>query len=246
VNVWEWGDSVFPTIDGNDWVIHLGAISSTTEQNVDKILERNLEFSQRLYSACQKLYVNLQYSSSASVYGLQSDFKETSKVMPVTPYAWSKYLFDRWVHQQNHSFGCLVQGFRYFNVYGNYEDHKVGQASPVSTFTKQIKETGKIRLFHGSEAYFRDFIAVEDICRLHLAFIERKVSGIWNFGTGKTVSFEDIASVVRKRYGGNLEYINMPDTLRASYQKYTCADITKLEDTLGPQKFITVQDWLNS
>ncbi len=245
VNGWEWGDSVFPTVDGNDWVIHLGAISSTTEQNIDKILERNLEFSQRLYTACQRLYVNLQYASSASVYGLESDFKESTKVNPVTPYAWSKYLFDRWVHQQNHSFNCLVQGFRYFNVYGNNETHKVGQASPISTFTQQAKELGKIKLFHGSEAYLRDFIAVEDICRLHLEFINRNVSGIWNFGTGKPTSFEDVAVAVSKRYGGTLEYINMPDNLRAGYQKYTCADITKLEDTLGPQTFITVEDWLN-
>ena len=66
VTGWEWGDSVFPTVDGNDWVIHLGAISSTTEQNVDKILEQNVEFSQKLYQACQRCYVNLQYSSSAA------------------------------------------------------------------------------------------------------------------------------------------------------------------------------------
>ena len=245
VNGWEWGDSEYPTVGGHDWVIHLGAISSTTETDVEKVLKQNLDFSQWLYNACRINYVNLQYASSASVYGLQSDFKESTKLNPVTPYAWSKYLFDRWVHKQDHAFGCMVQGFRYFNVYGNYEDHKKGQASPVSTFTKQAKETGTIKLFHGSELYKRDFIAVEDVCRLHLEFIKHKVSGIWNIGTGNPVSFEDVAVAVRNRYGGKLEHINMPDNLRSSYQKYTCADLTKLEDTLGPQKFITVQDWLN-
>jgi ADP-L-glycero-D-manno-heptose 6-epimerase len=245
VNGWDWGDSEYPTVDGHDWVIHLGAISSTTETDVDKILKQNLDFSQWLYNSCRLNYVNLQYASSASVYGIQSDFKESSPARPATPYAWSKYLFDRWVHQQDHAYGCQVQGFRYFNVYGNYEGHKTGQASPVSTFTKQAKETGKIKLFHDSVSYKRDFIAVEDVCRLHLEFIKNKVSGIWNFGTGNPTSFEDVAVAVRKRYPATLEYINMPDNLRSGYQRYTCADLNKLESTLGPQTFITVQDWLN-
>ena len=245
VDGWEWGDSEYPTIDGHDWVIHLGAISSTTETDIDKVLKHNYEFSQWLYKSCKLNYANLQYASSASVYGLQSNFKENSPVNPSNPYAWSKYLFDRWVHKQEHAYNRVVQGFRYFNVYGNYEDHKVGQSSPITTFTKQVKETGTIKLFHDSQSYKRDFIAVEDICRLHLAFIKVNESGIWNFGTGIATSFEDIAVAIRNRYGGSLEYINMPDNLRASYQRYTCADITKLENTLGPQKFITVRDWLN-
>lgn len=244
VNGWEWGDSEYPTVGGHDWVIHLGAISSTTETDVDKVLKYNYEFSQWLYNACKINYVNLQYASSASVYGLLSDFKESSPARPANPYAWSKYLFDRWVHNQDHSFGCQVQGFRYFNVYGHGEGHKLGQASPISTFIKQAQELGKIKLFHDSVSYKRDFIAVEDVCRLHLEFIAHKVSGIWNIGTGNPTSFEDVATIVRKRYGGSLEYINMPDAIKNSYQKYTCADISKLESTLGPQKFISVHDWI--
>ena len=244
VNGWEWGDSNYPTVDGNDWIVHLGAISSTTETDVDKVLKQNLEFSQWLYNACKINFVNLQYASSASVYGLQSDFKESSNVSPVTPYAWSKYLFDRWVHRQDHAYNCVVQGFRYFNVYGNFEDHKVGQASPVSTFKKQALDNGKIKLFHDSVNSRRDFIAVEDICRLHLSFMQHHESGIWNMGTGKPTNFEDIALAISKKYPAELEYIDMPDKLKGSYQKYTCADITKLESTLGPQKFITVEEWL--
>lgn len=247
VRTWEWGDSIFPTVDGNDWVIHLGAISSTTEQNIDKILERNLEFSQKLYTACQRLYVNLQYASSASVYGLKSDFKESSNVNPITPYAWSKYLFDRWVHQQNHSFNCLVQGFRYFNVYGQNETHKIGQASPVSTFIQQAKETGKIKLFHGSDAYLRDFIAVEDICRVQVAFINKiKQSGIWNLGTGNPISFDKVARLVAAKTSATIDLIEMPDNLKKGYQSYTCADLTKLEDTIGVQRWISVSSWLDN
>lgn len=244
VNTWEWGDSVFPTVDGNDWVIHLGAISSTTEQNVDKVLEQNVEFSQRLYQACQRFYVNLQYSSSASVYGLESDFRETSPGRPMNAYAWSKYIFDRWVKTQ--SSVRLVQGFRYFNVYGNYEDHKENQASPITQFTKQAKETGTIKLFHGSDHYLRDFIAVEDVCRVHAEFIKSVTkSGVWNLGTGKTRSFEDVAVLIRKRYPARLEHINMPEVLKNSYQQFTCSDNTNLEAEIGIQQWISLEDWLD-
>jgi ADP-L-glycero-D-manno-heptose 6-epimerase len=242
---WEWGDSPFPTIDGKDWVIHLGAISSTTEQDVDKILKQNYEFSQRIYNSCKLNYVNLQYSSSASVYGLKNSFAETDPVDPRNPYAWTKYLFDRWVTAQDHY--KTVQGFRYFNVYGNMEEHKGGQASPLTQFSKQARETGKIKLFHHSDQYLRDFICVNDICRLHVDFVKNvKQSGIWNLGTGKTKSFEDVAKLISNKYNSSIEYIDMPDILKSSYQKYTCADIKKLENTLGPQEFISIEDWLNS
>jgi len=244
VNTWEWGDSVFPTVDGNDWVIHLGAISSTTERDADKILEQNLEFSQRLYQACQRFYVNLQYSSSASVYGLVSDFKETSPGRPMNAYAWSKYVFDRWTKLQPNT--KIVQGFRYFNVYGNYEDHKGNQASPVTQFTKQAVETGNINLFHDSDHSLRDFVAVEDVCRVHIEFIKTVAeSGIWNLGTGKTRSFEDIAVLVRKQHPAKLTHINMPDVLKNSYQKYTCSDNARLEAAIGPQTWISLEEWLD-
>jgi ADP-L-glycero-D-manno-heptose 6-epimerase len=244
VNTWEWRDSVFPTVDGNDWVIHLGAISSTTEQNKDKLIEQNLEFSQRLHQACQRLYVNLQYSSSASVYGLESDFRESSPGRPANPYAWSKYTFDQWIKLQPAN--KIVQGFRYFNVYGNHEDHKGSQASPITQFTRQARETSNINLFHGSDHYLRDFIAVEDVCRIHVEFIKNVTkSGIWNLGTGKTRSFEDVAVLIRKQYSSTLTHINMPDVLKNSYQTYTCSDNTQLEAELGPQEWISIEEWLD-
>jgi ADP-L-glycero-D-manno-heptose 6-epimerase len=212
VRTWEWGDSQFPTVDGNDWVIHLGAISATTATDVDKVLEQNLEFSQWLFRSCKLNYVNLQYASSASVYGLGTDFKESAPVDPRTPYAWSKYLFERWVKTQEHE--KIVQGFRYFNVYGNYETHKKGQASPVTQFTEQAKN-GSIKLFQRSDQYLRDFIAVEDVCRVHVEFIKRATqSGVWNVGTGKTTSFQHVADLISKKYKAPIEYIDMPDILK--------------------------------
>jgi ADP-L-glycero-D-manno-heptose 6-epimerase len=175
---------------------------------------------------------------------LASDFKETTTGDPKNAYAWSKYVFDRWVKLQHAN--RIVQGFRYFNVYGNHEEHKGGQASPITQFTKQAKEKGEINLFHGSDHYVRDFIAVEDICRVHVEFIKQfKGSGIWNVGTGKPRSFEDVAVMIRNRYPAKLVHVNMPEVLKSSYQAYTCADLTRLEAVLGPQEWITMEEWLD-
>ncbi len=245
VNGWEWGDSEYPTVDGNDWVVHLGAISSTTEQDVDKILKQNFEFSKWLLNACRINYVNLQYASSASVYGQVSTFKEDTELQPKTPYAWSKYLFDRSAFKEPASYNCVVQGFRYFNVYGNLEEHKGNQASPITKFTQQAKENGKITLFEGSTKYIRDFICVEDICRVHVEMIKKNVeSGIYNVGTGKPYSFQEVADIISKKYKAKFDYIPIPENIKQSYQKFTCSDNTKLESVLGKQEWITVEEFL--
>ena len=131
-----------PSVDGYDWAIHLGAISSTTERDVDKVMLQNYEFSKWLFKECNTRGVNFQYASSASVYGPYEKFGEDDPKQPQSPYAWSKYLFDRWVWQQKHN--IIVQGMRYFNVYGPRE-HKGTQASPITKFTKQksIKIKGR-------------------------------------------------------------------------------------------------------
>ena len=175
------------------------------------------------FNACKTYGVNLQYSSSASVYGLGTDFKETSIPDPRTPYAWSKYLCE-YYHKQ-HQGGNIVQGFRYFNVYGpEGEEHKGNQASPYAQFKRQAEETGRIKVFEGSENYRRDFIHVSKVVDTHLKFLYNTNSGIWNIGTGKTISFMDVA----KSFNVPIEIIPMPDVLKDSYQKYTCADVTKL------------------
>ena len=243
VDVYDWNSGILPSIMEQDWVIHIGAISSTTERDLDKVMRQNYDFTRQLFNACKTYGVNLQYSSSASLYGLGTDFTETAQLDPRTPYAWSKYLCE-YYHRQ-HQAGNTVQGFRYFNVYGNYEDHKGSQGSPVSQFSKQA-QSSKIKLFHNSNEYLRDFVAVEDVCRVHVEFIKQvKESGIWNLGTGKTTSFQDIADLISKKYNSSIEYIDMPEILKSSYQKYTCADLTKLEGTIGPQQMITVSEWLD-
>ena len=231
VSTFEWGDSNLPSVMEQDWVIHIGAISSTTERDVDKVMRQNFDFSRQLYHACKTFGVNFQYSSSASVYGLNSVFKEDAPVDPRTPYAWSKYLFERYV--RDHSGGNIVQGFRYFNVYGpEGEAHKGDQASPYYKFTQQAKDQGIIKVFDNSAKYLRDFIHVSEIVNYHLKFLAIKESGVFNLGTGKTKSFLEVASEIGKKYPSKIEFIPMPENLKDSYQKYTCADVSKLNKTL--------------
>ena len=232
VTTFEWGETL-PEIEGHDWVIHMGANSSTTERNIEKIMHQNVDFSVWLLNQCIKHGVDLQYSSSASVYGMRKEnFKEDQPVDPRNPYAWTKYLFERHVSnlEPKSLKGIRIQGFRYFNVYGSNEDHKEGQASPYHTFTKQYRETGKIKLFENSENYLRDFVPVEKVCQTHINFFEVKESGVWNVGTGTPKSFLDVALSIAPKEA--IEYIPMPEKLRDSYQSYTCADMSKTLESL--------------
>jgi ADP-L-glycero-D-manno-heptose 6-epimerase len=243
VDLYEWGESNMPSVMEQDWVIHIGAISSTTERDLDKVMRQNVDFTRQLFNACKTYGVNLQYSSSASLYGLGTDFVETAQLDPRTPYAWSKYLCE-YYHKQ-HQGGNIVQGFRYFNVYGNHEEHKGSQGSPVSQFSTQA-QSGKIKLFHNSDNYLRDFVAVEDICRVHVEYIKKvKDSGVWNVGTGKANSFQYVANLISRKYNALIEYVDMPEILKSSYQTYTCADTSKLEDSIGTQRWITLEEWLD-
>ena len=228
LSLFEWGEEL-PDFRGLDWCIHLGAISSTTEMDVDKILDQNYDFSRLVINQCQENNVNLQYASSASVYGLGKEFKENAPVHLLSPYSWSKYLFERYVSGFEEKWSNIrVQGFRYFNVYGPYEDHKGNQSSPHHKFAKQAETTGVIKLFENSENYKRDFISVHEVINIHKKFFNVQESGIWNAGTGRTTSFENVARMVADQYNAGVEYIPMPDNVKAHYQTYTCADVTNL------------------
>lgn len=228
----EWGDPK-PSIAGLDLVVHLGANSATTERNVELIMQQNLDFSIWLLHECQFQRVHLQYSSSASVYGNNLSFAESDPVDPRSPYAWTKYLFDRYVSTRLESFKTPVQGFRYFNVYGPGEEHKGDQASPQHKFTQQAKNTGRIRLFERSEQYLRDFVPVEFVCQVHREFFKVSESGIWNVGTGKPQSFQHVAEQIAAQYTASIDYVPMPESIARQYQTYTCADLSKMKNTIN-------------
>jgi len=225
----EWGQTT-SKVREVDWVVHLGAISSTVEQNVAKIYRQNLDFSINLYEECIKNKVNFQFASSASVYGLKSSFEESAPLDPQNHYARSKAMFEKYIELRKAP--IITQTFRYFNVYGPHEDHKGGQASPHTQFTKQAKETGLIKLFEGSENYKRDFINVSQVVDYHKLFFSIKESGVWNMGTGVAKSFYDVAKDIAEEHETKIEYIQMPDILKDNYQEFTQANTDKLRKTL--------------
>jgi len=157
-------------------------------------------------------------------------FKEDEPENPLNHCARSKYLIEKYILSRNAP--IVAQAFRYFNVYGPREERKGSQASPYTQFRKQARETGVIKIFKGSELCNRDFVPVEEIIRLHKEFFKVKESGVWNFGTGKTKSFLDVAKEVAKETGAEINEIPFPEHLKKHYQYYTCADLTKLRATI--------------
>jgi ADP-L-glycero-D-manno-heptose 6-epimerase len=158
-------------------------------------------------------------------------------VNPLNYYAISKLQIDYWVQDNIDKFS-LIQGFRYFNVYGNGESNKGDQASPVSKFSKQVKEKGKLKLFEGSDSMFRDFICVDDV--VDIVLNNKKDSGIYDLGTSDPVTFKYVADCIIKKYGGEIEIIPFPKNLIGKYQNFTCA-----QKEWGDYKFMTIQNYLN-
>ncbi len=219
-----------------DLIIHNGAISATTEKNWMKISHYNQTFTAHLFAHAIEHKIPIKYASSASVYGNQT--KECRKINPLNQYAISKLIIDYYVLDNLDRFES-IQGFRYFNVYGTGEDHKGDQASPVSKFTKQIRETGKLKLFEGSDKFYRDFVCVNDV--VNIVMNNDAPSGIYDIGTGKPISFQRVAELVAKKEGGEIEMIPFPDHLKGKYQDYTCADMEWLNYRLK-----TVEDYLDT
>jgi len=247
VEGWEWMPGVIPSTEDYDWCIHTGAISSTTYPDVNQILEQNFEFSVRLAQVCENFGTNLQYASSASVYGNMkpTHFTEDGPLYPQSPYAWSKYLFDRFINQFIDEFEITIQGFRYFNVYGRSgEEHKGDMASPYTKFTKQAQDNGFITLFENSEMYKRDFVCVEDVCKLHEKMFDVNAKGIFNVGTGSPTSFQTVGSAIAHKYNADIRYVPMPEKLKAQYQEYTCANLDKLNSVVD-MKWTNIKDYIN-
>jgi ADP-L-glycero-D-manno-heptose 6-epimerase len=230
LTLYEWGEDI-PSLSGLDWVIHLGAISSTTETNISKVLSQNLISSIELFEECIARNINFQWASSASVYGDSLLFTESGPLWPKNLYARSKHLLEQYILSRRAP--IIYQGFRYFNVYGPNEEHKGKQASPHTQFAKQARETGVIKLFEGSEHFCRDFVPVEYVVNIHKQFLRSKESGVWNVGTGVATSFLSVAEQVAQEYSAKIEIVPFPEHLKSHYQKYTCADTTKLVKTLS-------------
>ncbi len=246
-----------------DVVFHQGACSDTMESDGRYMLDNNFRYSLELLQWCQELRVPFVYASSGSVYGLGPNFVEArAHEKPLNVYGYSKFLFDQIARRMLPNATAPVIGLRYFNVYGPRESHKGRMASVAFHHFNQFRADGKVRLFEGSHGYAngeqrRDFIHVDDAVRGNLFFWERPTAGIYNLGTGRAQSFNDVALTVvntlREASGqkpltlahaveeGLIEYIRFPEALRGKYQAFTQADVTRLRAAGFREPMMTVE-----
>ena len=233
-----------------DAIFHQGACSNTMGWNGKTMLGDNYEYSKALYAFAIARGIPLIYASSASVYGLGPVFREDPALeKPLNLYAWSKLLFDRWVRRHAASARSQVVGLRYFNVYGPGESHKAEMASVAWKSHLQLRESEVVRLFESSDAYGpgeqrRDFVYVDDVAAVNLWFLDHpRASGIFNVGTGRAQTFNDVARAVIAHHGrGRIEYVPFPPGLRGSYQSFTQADISALRGAGCELPFLSVEE----
>jgi ADP-L-glycero-D-manno-heptose 6-epimerase len=232
-----------------DAIVHLGACSSTTEWDGRYMMRNNYEYSKTLLNYCLERRIPFIYASSASVYGAGRVFKEQrDHEAPLNVYGYSKFLFDQHVRRLMPKAKSQIVGLRYFNVYGPREQHKGTMASVAFHLNNQMLAEGHVRLFEGCDGYGngeqrRDFVYVGDTSNVKLWLLDHPaVSGIFNLGTGRSQSFNDVAQAVLKFHGrGTLDYIPFPDHLRGRYQSFTEADIGALRAAGYDAPFRTVE-----
>ncbi len=241
-------------------IFHQGACSSTTEWDGRYMMENNYDYTKQLFHFSQTCKIPFVYASSAAVYGDKKDFKESPEFEgPLNVYGYSKFQFDQYLRRNLANLTSQVVGLRYFNVYGPREAHKGSMASVAYHLNNQLIETGKVKLFEGSDGYangeqVRDFVYVDDVVAVNLWFLDHpEISGIFNAGTGKSQSFNDVANaVIAFHKKGEIEYIPFPEHLKGCYQSYTEANLEKLRTVGCDIQFKSVEEgvqlyleWLN-
>jgi ADP-L-glycero-D-manno-heptose 6-epimerase len=249
---------------GVEAILHQGACSDTMETDGRYMMANNYRYSLALLDFCAEQEVSFLYASSASVYGGGGVFREEREFeSPLNVYGYSKFLFDQVVRRRLAGADSQVAGFRYFNVYGPREQHKGRMASVAFHHFNQYRADGKVRLFEGHGGYGngeqrRDFVYVGDVVKVNMDFLESRRSGIYNLGTGRAQSFNELAaatvnacralegkpaqSVAELVAQGIIEYIAFPEALKGKYQSFTEADLSGLRDAGYVEAFATVEE----
>jgi ADP-L-glycero-D-manno-heptose 6-epimerase len=242
-------------------VFHLGAISSTTETDVDLIVETNFRLSRKLWQWCAQHGKRFIYASSAATYGAsEASFEDDdspaglAKLRPLNAYGWSKQLFDRWaVRSSTSGAECPAQwaGLKFFNVYGPNEYHKGGMQSVVSQKYALAAAGDPVTLFRSHRegvadgGQLRDFVYVADCVQVMLWLLENpKINGILNLGTGAARSFADLATALFAAVGkpARLAYVDMPAAIRPNYQYFTQARMERLRALGFSRPFTSLED----
>ena len=258
-------DRLFTFLDDHareiEAVVHMGAISATTETDADLIIETNFRLSMALWRWCADNGVRLIYASSAATYGdggsgfVDDTAPEALAVLrPLNAYGWSKHLFDRRViRMTGDSAETPPQwaGLKFFNVYGPNEGHKGSMKSVVAHIFPVAKAGRTAKLFkshhpdYADGGQLRDFIWVGDCVEVVLWLLDHpEISGIFNCGTGLARSFADLATAVYRALGRNaqIEYIPTPENIRDKYQYYTQADMSRLRAAGFDTPFTPLED----
>lgn len=241
-------------------VIHMGAISATTESNFNRLLQSNIRFSQALWHWCAENKVPFIYASSAATYGNGSvgygdNESELDKLSPLNAYGYSKHFFDRWVQlelSKNQPTPPQWCGLKFFNVYGPNEYHKGRMASVAFHAFNQFKETNQIKLFKSEHPSYadgmqvRDFIYVKDAVKIVIFFLNNNnFSGLYNAGTGNAETFKALAEALlinTKGQPDDIKYIEMPNDLKGKYQYYTQATMNKINSIGFNDNFMNLKE----
>jgi ADP-L-glycero-D-manno-heptose 6-epimerase len=250
-------------------IVHMGAISSTTESDVDLITENNFRLSKSLWSWCAANGKPLIYASSAATYGAgehgfddDASIEALAKLRPLNAYGWSKHLFDRWVARELALGGPRPPqwvGLKFFNVYGPNEYHKGSMQSVVAQKYPLAVAGEPITLFRSHRpdvpdgGQKRDFIYVRDCIDVVLWLLEHSnVNGLFNLGTGHARSFYDLANAifVALQRPADVQYIDMPEVIRPNYQYFTEASMERLRKAGYTRPFTSlaegVRDYVGS
>ena len=235
-------------------VFHQGACSATTEWNGRYVMQVNYDYTKALLQWTTTNKIPFYYASSASVYGNGLVFKEAREnEHPLNAYAFSKFQFDVHLRKRISGIQSPVVGLRYFNVYGPREQHKGSMASVAWHMQQQLKAGDRVRLFEGCDGYgpgeqLRDFIHVDDVVAVNLWLLDHpEVSGIFNCGTGRAQTFNDVAhAVISQHQRGQIDYIAFPEHLKGRYQSYTQADMTALRAAGYDAPFLSVEQGVSS
>jgi ADP-L-glycero-D-manno-heptose 6-epimerase len=235
-------------------VFHLGACSDTTETNASYLVKNNYEYTKLLAQWATDADIRFIYASSAATYGdgsagFSDDEERVETLSPLNMYGYSKHLFDLWARRA----GLLkkIVGLKYFNVFGPNEYHKEDMRSFVVKAFEQISAGGKVRLFKSYEPEYadgeqvRDFIYVKDAVDMTLFFLDNPhLSGLFNVGTGEARTWNDLVIAVFVGMGRkpNIEYVDMPDSIRNQYQYFTRAETAKLRSAGYDKQTIPLED----
>ena len=230
-----------------EWVFHMGAISETNVFDWDALTKKNIEDTQNWIAFAQLHGCGITYASSASIYGPWSGSPEWGPLQPQHYYGVSKLAVDNWCATQH--FEHPVQGVRFFNVYGRNEGHK-DQPSPVRRYIEQAITQRRLTVWeHNGRLGSRDFISVDDCILAMIKLKDARVNGVYNIGTGRQLTFKDIATSIQRKVGvenAQIMTIPMPDEVVKNYQWESLANLNKLKTVISDWNPQTVDEWLDN